>query len=357
MPQDEFLAMCEYIGAEPYMAVNTGSGSVADAVGLVEYCNGGVDTEYGALREENGHVQPYDIRYWCVGNEMQGDWQIGHVQIDEYVVRHNEFAEAMKAVDTDILITGCGDNASLWSDGMLANCAGNLDYIGEHLYAINDAEKSNSSHIVSITGNFNLRLNNHRALLEKYPDASHVKIAFDEYAFEWSAQATMRDALGIAASLNLFIENADIVGMANYSDAVFCSAREDAPAAIYADDIQCAFSPVGLVLQAYAKYMQKYAVTALIRQTDRDTNLDYQATVSEDGKTVSLAIVNPSDRSIAIGMQNESYIIETSVSVAGDASQAINDIGANAAECIVENTPAVAVVKPQSVQILVIRIG
>ncbi len=357
MGTDEFLAMCEYIGAEPYMAVNTGSGSVEDAVDLVEYCNGSTAAEYGALRAENGHPEPYGIRYWCVGNEMQGDWQIGHVQIDEYVVRHNAFAEAMKAVDADILITGCGDNASLWSEGMLANCAENLDYIGEHLYAVNDAEKSNASHIVSITGNFTLRLNNHRALLEKYPDAAHVRIAFDEYAFAWSAQATMRDALGIAASLNLFIENADIVGMANYSDAVFSAAREDAPAAIYADGMGAAFSPVGLVLQAYAKYMQKYALTAYIRQTDRDTALDYQATISEDGKTVSLAIVNPSDRSIAIGMQDESYTIERSVSIAGNAAQAIDAVGADAAQCIVEDAPALAVIRPQSVQILVIRIG
>lgn len=357
MGTDEFLAMCEYIGAEPYMAVNTGSGSVEDAADLVEYCNGDAESEYGSLRAENGHALPYSIRYWCVGNEMQGDWQIGHVQIGEYVLRHNAFAEAMKAVDDDIFLTGCGDNASLWSDGMLASCAEHLDLIGEHLYAVNDPEKSNSSHMVSITGNFDLRLKNHRKLLEKYPEASHVRIAFDEYAFGWSAQATMRDALGIAAALNLFIENADIVAMANYSDAVFSASREDAPAALYADEGGCSFSPVGLVLQSYAQYMQKYVLTAFIRQTDRDTALDYQATISEDGKTVSLAIVNPSERTIAVRMQDERNTIETSVSIAGDAEEAIGDIGADAAGCTVENAPDTALIRPQSVHILVVRIG
>ena len=73
---NEFMAMCEYLGAEALMVVNAGLGTAEGAAALVEYCNGAADTKYGAERAANGRAEPYSIRYWSVGNEMQGDWQL-----------------------------------------------------------------------------------------------------------------------------------------------------------------------------------------------------------------------------------------------------------------------------------------
>ena len=304
MGTEEFLAMCEYIGATPYLAVNTGTGSVQDAVDYVNYCNS-TNTSYGLKRITNGHVSPYNVKYWCVGNEMQGDWQLGHTTIDKYTAIHNSFVNAMLSADGKIVVTGCGDNFSDWTDGMFRSCASNLDYIGEHLYAEREDENDLQTHVIKTLNNFTDRIQRHRALIKKYPSAKNVKIAFDEYAYDWNGKANMRDALGIAATLNLFIKNCDVVGMANYSDAVFKNESKNAPGAVnvYAD--KTAFSPVGYVLKAYAENMLKYRATVNVKQTDNSINLYYEATVSHDGKTVAIAVVNVSDKNVGLICKND----------------------------------------------------
>lgn len=356
MGTDEFLAMCEYIGATPYLAVNTGTGTTVDAVDYVNYCNGSVSTEYGALRAENGRAQPYGVKYWCVGNEMQGDWQIGHTTIDRYVKIHNAFTDAMRGADPSIAVTGCGDNFSDWTEGMFASCASRLDYIGEHLYSERDEDFTANVMISSAVNNFQYRIDKHRKLIEKYPAASHVKIAFDEYAYAWNGQPDIKDAMGIASVLNLFIANADVVGMANYSDAVFTDNKNNAPGAIYAYRDRTEFSTIGYVLQAYAGYMQGYACSASIRQTDRTTNLQYQATVSADGKTLSLAVVNPSAKTIKLAVSNRKYNVETHVSVTGTGEKAENGL-AEKAERTVVASPKSMIAAPSSVNVFVINIG
>ncbi len=356
MGTDEFLAMCEYIGTIPYMAVNTGSGSVQDAADLVEYCNGPAYTDYGALRAANGHEEPYNIRYWCVGNEMQGDWQIGHTSVSEYVNIHNAFSEAMKRIDGDIFITGCGDNCTGWTEQMFRNCADNLDYIGEHLYAQSDDSYEPSLHILAMTNNLDMRIANHRKLIAEIPAAAHVKIAFDEFAYQWETQSEMRDALGIAAALNLFIENADVVGMANYSDAVFAESKS-APGALYSAGGETYFSPIGYVLKAYAEHMQAYSAEAVIKQTDKTTALDYALTVSSDGKRATLAVVNPSSKSILLNWDGEKYRTVRRVDIVGESATSVNTQGKEGVSCTVTENAAPAAIRPMSVTLFVLEMG
>lgn len=357
MGTDEFMDMCEYIGTIPYMAVNTGSGTKEEAAQLVEYCNGDSSTQYGAMRAQNGREKPYGIKYWCVGNEMQGDWQIGHTSISNYVGIHNAFVDAMREADEGIVVTGCGDNCSEWTEEMFKNCAGRLDYIGEHLYAVNDKESTTSLHMLSMTNNLDMRIENHRRLIKEQPDAKHVKIAFDEYAYQWNGQSTMRDALGIAAALNLFIQNADVVGMANYSDAVFSISKSNAPGALYASEHELVFSPIGYVLQAYAQHMRPYAAEMTIRQTDKTTGLNYQATVSKDGKTLAIAVANPSEKTIALDWKGQKGKVERQIEIVGKTPAAMNNFAEEDVERTETEAPARMVLRPVSVNLFVIQIG
>lgn len=357
MGTDEFMAMCEYIGTIPYMAVNTGSGTKEEAAQLVEYCNGDSSTPYGAMRAQNGREKPYGIRYWCVGNEMQGDWQIGHTSVSNYVQIHNAFVDAMREADEEIVVTGCGDNCSEWTEEMFKNCAGRLDYIAEHLYAVNDKEVTTSLHMLSMTNNLDMRIENHRRLIAEIPAAKNVKIAFDEYAYQWNAQSTMRDALGIASALNLFIQNADVVGMANYSDAVFSISTANAPGALYASEHRLVFSPIGYVLQAYAQHMQPYAAEMTIRQTDKTTGLNYQATVSKDGKTLAIAVANPSEKTIALTWKGQIGKVERQIEVVGKTPASMNNFAEEDVERTETEAPAQMVLQPVSVNVFVIQIG
>ncbi len=90
------------IGAEPYIAINTGLAGEQAAAEEVEYLNGAVTTPMGKLRAANGHPQPYGVKWFAVGNEMYGDWQLGNIPLEEYVKKHNRVVEAMRKVDPSI---------------------------------------------------------------------------------------------------------------------------------------------------------------------------------------------------------------------------------------------------------------
>lgn len=104
----EFMALCRLVGAEPDLTIDSGFGSAREAAEQVEYCNGPASSRMGRMRAENGHPEPFKIRYWTVGNEMYGPWQYGHMSLDQYWVKHNAIVEAMKAVDPNIKVTISG---------------------------------------------------------------------------------------------------------------------------------------------------------------------------------------------------------------------------------------------------------
>jgi alpha-N-arabinofuranosidase len=107
---DEFIDFCRLTDAEPMICVNAGDGSPEEAAEWLEYCNGSKDTKYGAIRAENGHPEPYNVVYWEIGNELYGNWQIGHCTPDEYAERYEKFYKAMIAVDPEIKIIANGQD-------------------------------------------------------------------------------------------------------------------------------------------------------------------------------------------------------------------------------------------------------
>src|SRR6266542_18572 len=105
---DEFIEYCRALGTEPFICVNMGSGTMDEAQAWVEYCNGTGKTSWASLRREHGYPEPHRVRYWGLGNEMYGSWQIGNLNAHDYVVRARAFAMVMKRTDPSIQLVGCG---------------------------------------------------------------------------------------------------------------------------------------------------------------------------------------------------------------------------------------------------------
>ncbi len=156
---DEFMTLCRLIGVEPYISVNAGLGDSHSAAQQVEYLNGSVNTVMGAQRARNGHPQPYHVKFWNIGNEPWGSWQIGRTDLKYFMIKHNEFAKAMRAVDPSITLIASGlmledwflpaDKRAKysgnlgplygsdidWTGAFLKSCWGNFDGIAQHWYA------------------------------------------------------------------------------------------------------------------------------------------------------------------------------------------------------------------------------
>jgi len=129
---DEFIAFCKSCNIEPHITVNFGSGTPEDAAAWVEYCNGPVNSTYGAMRAANGHPEPYNVKYWEIGNEQYGDWEIGHTTPEEYGRRFLEFYHAMKAIDPTIEIMADGDKNPSWYKPMMEVIKKDIDLFGWH---------------------------------------------------------------------------------------------------------------------------------------------------------------------------------------------------------------------------------
>jgi alpha-N-arabinofuranosidase len=155
---DEFMTLCKLIGVDPYVTVNAGLGDANSAAEEVEYLNGPATSYWGAKRAKNGHPEPYHIKYWNIGNEPWGTFQIGYTDLKYYVIKHNEFAAAMLKVDPSITIIASAkmlepmalkgeDRAKYvdnlgplygtdidWTGGLLKNCFGTFQGIAQHWY-------------------------------------------------------------------------------------------------------------------------------------------------------------------------------------------------------------------------------
>ena len=137
---DEFVAWCRQAGTEPMMAVNLGTRGVQEALDLLEYCNMPGGTHYADLRRSHGAQEPHDIRFWCLGNEMDGPWQIGHKTAREYGRLAAETARAMRMIDPNLTLVACGSSSSsmptfgTWEREVLEESYEYVDLISAHAY-------------------------------------------------------------------------------------------------------------------------------------------------------------------------------------------------------------------------------
>ena len=137
---DEFMAWCTDAGIEPMMAVNLGTAGVLEAVDLLDYMNGSAPTAMAERRRANGHEDPYNVRMWCLGNEMDGPWQVGQMTPHEYARIAVNTARAMRKVDPDLELVVCGSSSPAmptfgeWERVVLEECFDDVDYISLHRY-------------------------------------------------------------------------------------------------------------------------------------------------------------------------------------------------------------------------------
>ena len=131
---DEFIEYCREIKAEPYICVNIGTGSLDEAIHWLEYCNSTGNTYYAKLRERYGHPDPYKVRYWGVGNENYGEWQVGYRSAKEYAKVLREYAKFMKVVDPTIKIIAVGADNPDWDLEVIKTAGEYIDYISNHQY-------------------------------------------------------------------------------------------------------------------------------------------------------------------------------------------------------------------------------
>lgn len=140
---NEFLTWAKKLGMEPMMAVNLGTRGAKEAAALLEYCNLDEGSYYSNLRREHGYEKPHGVRLWCLGNEMDGPWQICAKTPGEYARLACETAKLMKMIDPDIELVACGssneDMATMgaWEQEVLEECYSYIDYISMHIYIHN----------------------------------------------------------------------------------------------------------------------------------------------------------------------------------------------------------------------------
>ena len=137
---NEFMAWCRAAGTTPLMGLNLGTGTPEEAAALVEYCNVDKGTKWSDLRREHGFAEPYKVQHWCLGNEMDGPWQIGHMAATEYGLKAADAARQMRDVDRDLKLIACGSSGPFmptyleWDREVLEQCYEYVDGLSLHRY-------------------------------------------------------------------------------------------------------------------------------------------------------------------------------------------------------------------------------
>lgn len=209
---DEYLHLCRLLGTEPMIGVNAGNGTPEMAAAWVEYCNGAVDTEYGARRAANGHPEPYNVRYWVVGNEQWGHFERGYVGPEKYGERFLQFAEAMRKVDPSITLAAVG-KAGEFNVALLPVIGGGADELQIHIYSdeVPVVDDASATAKIKSAVRFVDEVRQIRNEVTAAPETRTIRIAVDEWG--WS-RPNHAGAVYIAATLNAFHNEAPFVASA-----------------------------------------------------------------------------------------------------------------------------------------------
>jgi alpha-N-arabinofuranosidase len=318
---DEFVAFCREIKTEPMIAVNTGFGDAYSAAQWVEYCNAATTTLGGGWRAKNGSKSPYGVKYWCVGNEMFGPWQLGFMQMQHYTQKHNLVADAMRKVDPSVALTGVGDletinknhdpdqakSGKTCSHIMLEQCADHMDLLSEHFYRgrvpwTKEGEADLVKHASLLKDAIRQRAEGHRKLQASLPNLKGrvVPIAMDEWNYwhrdyvygELGCAYDLADGLGVAAGLHEFFRQSDLIRMAHYAQTV------NVIGAIKTTRTAAEMEATGLVLQLYRAHYGQIPL-----RLDHDfAPADVAAALTEDGKTLTIGVMNPTDSEMELAL-------------------------------------------------------
>jgi alpha-N-arabinofuranosidase len=293
----EFMDLMSLVHSEPYVAVNTGLGGAKGAAELVEYANGAATSAMGRERAKNGRTKPWAIRLWAVGNEMYGDWQLGHMSLDKYVLKHREVVDAMRAADPKIETVAVG-SVGEWSKTMLTRVSAHMTYISEHLYWQDKADVA--EHVAQASNAIRKVAEAHRQYRKELLGAKGrpVPVALDEWNYwygpneygELGTRYFLKDGLGIAAGLHEMFRNSDVYAMANYAQTV------NVIGAIKTTATSAEMEATGLALALYRRHFGSVPVSV----REQPAPLDVVAAWTADRTALTVAVVNPTAEAHAL---------------------------------------------------------
>ena len=220
---DEWMKLNQSIGSENIVCVNLGLANIMDAVYWVEYCNYKEGTYYSDLRAKNGHKEPYNVKIWDLGNEVDGlPWELGHKTAEDYIEVAREAAKAMKAVDNSIKLVASGSSwysQGTWDDWnrkVIAGLGDRIDYLSIHSYWENSPDYYGLMGASAMTFEQRIKLaaNEIESISAVKGFKNPIGISVDEWG---SFGRSFLNILPVAQSLNSFIRHADIVKMANFT--------------------------------------------------------------------------------------------------------------------------------------------
>jgi alpha-N-arabinofuranosidase len=311
---NEFIGFCRTFGIEPYLVVNCGDGDLREARDWLEYCNGTSDTALVRLRAAHGHPDPHRVRYWGIGNEVDGHWQIGAKTAAEYARAYHEYAKVMRWTDPSIRLIASG--TSDWDSDIveraqsLVDEAGDLiDYMSIHWY-VGDKDRDSAAYLAT-SELIEARLGAYEGLMRGLTLGRHprqpIPLAVDEWNVWYRATGgptepkdhpleevyDLQDALVVAMHLNAFVRHAATVRMAKLAQLVNVIAP-------------ILTGPDGLVLQTifhpYELFSRTTGTVALDAWWDGDTfsggsyqgvrTLDVSASLDPDGRRLAVTVVN-----------------------------------------------------------------
>jgi alpha-L-arabinofuranosidase len=233
MGTDEYVKFCQLIGAENFICINAGTGTLDDARHWVEYCNYLKGSYYSDLRHKYGNEEPFKVKYWALGNEIDGPWQLGQKSKEDYVKFALEAAKMMQLVDKNIKLVASGasnypgvtanydpkEGWIDWNDYILDKLVGKIDYISVHRYAtqaLRGKADQNFANTVCLGLEIDRIIEIIEGQIKKVMDKSGSKrplfISFDEYSARGNS---LSGSLMLAEHLNSFVRHANIVKMAN----------------------------------------------------------------------------------------------------------------------------------------------
>jgi alpha-L-arabinofuranosidase len=351
---DEFMVFCKLIGVEPYITVNAGFGDAHSAAEEVEYINGAATSPMGAMRARNGHPQPYQVKFWNIGNEPYGQWQLGRTDLKYYLVKHDEFAKAMRAADPSITLLASGsmpeeailegvaadwhipfDQAGIcsdadWTCGFLKHDLGNFDGITEHWYTRAgvrwDRERAEKGIKVGRleagyvpdeetvlewvrrpSDRVHLKGEEWQEYEKRYPEmkTKNIFMSNDEYAYT-GGQPNLKLALAYAMVFNEMLRETDFLHMSAFTMGVSTLDYNQTAATLntngllfklYGEHLGAGSIPVALTGNSPQPAPTQHMVGDLPRISAGSPTypLDMFAALSADHKFLTLAVVNATD--------------------------------------------------------------
>ncbi|MGA2070016.1 MAG: alpha-L-arabinofuranosidase C-terminal domain-containing protein [Sedimentisphaerales bacterium] len=221
---DEWVQLNEAIGSENVVCINLGTGTIDDARWWVEYCNCEPGTYYADLRKKYGHEKPFNVKYWCLGNEVDGEpWIIGYKNAEDYCKIAKNAARVMRLTDKSIKLVACGssnyDDSGKWVDWnwkIINELRDVADYISIHRYW----DRSSNYYVyvgqraIDLEEKISLTASQIKAVRTRYRLDKPIYLSVDEYG---AMGRGILPVLAAAQYFNAFLRHADAVKMANYT--------------------------------------------------------------------------------------------------------------------------------------------